>query len=167
MKLTCSLPTAASARCFQVFGDLLLHQYLLHSRQQVLAFRQCQADVLQAMLIALPTCDLLHLLAKFGFKCDLNGSLHSPIVSQKSQSRSPQAYCRSRSLITRRSIRSGCVARCAFTRSIACSRLPRSPMTERSPLESSTRSMVWAMSPSSRRGRASHHSRHRVSPSSI
>ena len=62
-----SATVRATTLNFQVFLYLLLDYSLLDCSKQLLCLPESQTDVLQAMLFALRTGDLLHLLTNFGF----------------------------------------------------------------------------------------------------
>jgi hypothetical protein len=81
---------------FQVFLYLLLDHSLLDCPKQFLGLPESQTDLLQSMLIALQTGDLLRVLANFEFGDVVDEELHHPMLSQKSHFLSPRAYCSSR-----------------------------------------------------------------------
>src|SRR6516162_6737626 len=101
-------PAAVRARTlvFPVVRHLLLDYDGLDGCQEMLGFPEAQPDILQPRLFAFQTGDLLHVLTRFGFGDEVDEESHPPMVSQKSQSRSPRAYCWSRRLMARRSGRS-------------------------------------------------------------
>jgi hypothetical protein len=88
-----SATVRATTLSFQVFLHLLLDHSLLDCPKQLLGLPESQTDVLQAMLFALQTGNLLHVLTNSGFGDEVNEEFHHPILSQKSHSLSPRAYC--------------------------------------------------------------------------
>jgi|SRR6516165_3951130 len=88
-----SATVRATTLSLQVFLYLLLDHSLLDCSKQLLGLPKSQPDVLQPMLFALQTGDLLHLLTNFGFGDEVDEEFHHPILSQKSHSLSPRAYC--------------------------------------------------------------------------
>jgi len=84
--ILCSdFPTVrATTLSFQVFLDLLLDHCLLDCPKQFLSLPESQTDLLQSMLFALQTGDLLHVLANFGFGDEVDEELHHAMLSQKS-----------------------------------------------------------------------------------
>jgi hypothetical protein len=72
----------ALASVFQVFRGLVLHNDLLHRRQQALTLCQAETDIRQAMPVALHAGDLLDVRATFGFNADLDDGFHAPMMSQ-------------------------------------------------------------------------------------
>src|SRR5258707_12930622 len=57
----------ATTLSFQVFLHLLLDRSLLDFPKQFLGLPESQTNVLQSILFALQTADLLHVLTNFGF----------------------------------------------------------------------------------------------------
>src|SRR5271166_6524126 len=88
-----SATVRATTLSFQVFLHLLLDYSLLDCSKQLLCLPESQTDVLKAMLFALQTGDLLHLLTNFEFGDEVDKEFHHPILSQESHSLSPRAYC--------------------------------------------------------------------------
>jgi hypothetical protein len=88
-------PAAARATSlsFQVFLYLLLDHFQLDCPKQFLGFPESQTDLLEAMLFALQTGNLLHVLTSFGFRDEVDEEFHQPMLSQKSHLFSPRAYC--------------------------------------------------------------------------
>ena len=95
--LPSGFPTVrATTLSFQVFLYLPLDHSLLDCPKQFLSLSESQTDLLQSMLFALQTGNLLHVLANFGFGDEVDEELHHPMLSQKSHFLSPRAYCSSR-----------------------------------------------------------------------
>jgi hypothetical protein len=83
----------ATSLSFQVFLYLPLDHSLLDVPKQFLGLPESQTDVLQSMLFAFQTGDLLHVLTKIGFGDEVDEEFHHPMLSQKSHFLSPRAYC--------------------------------------------------------------------------
>ena len=88
-------PAAARATTlsFQVILYLLLDHSVLDCPKQFFGLPESQTDLLQAMLFALQTGKLLHVLTSFGFRDEVDEEFHQPMLSQKSHFLSPRAYC--------------------------------------------------------------------------
>jgi hypothetical protein len=91
-----SATVRATTLSFQVFLYLVLDHSLLDCPKQFFGLPKSQTDVLQAMLFAFQTGDLLHVLTSFGFGDEVDEEFHHSMLSQKSHFLSPRAYCRSR-----------------------------------------------------------------------
>src|SRR5262249_37392672 len=66
----------ATTLSFQVFLYLLLDHFLLDCPKQFLCLPKSQTDLLQSMLFALQTGDLLHVLTSFGFGDQVDEESH-------------------------------------------------------------------------------------------
>ena len=69
---------------FQVFLYLLLDHSLLDCPKQFFGLPKSQTGLLQSMLFALQTGDLLHVLASSGFRDEVDEEFHHSMLSQKS-----------------------------------------------------------------------------------